>query len=139
MQKYSKASQDDFQVDVMIQDKALESVLHTKNKEVKKQFTYSTKHGSIAGMVLSTSKHTIQLLNEYFEVVDECKKQKFIFKDLAPGKYILRTLYHKGEKWSCGNIFELKNPEKIVFYHEIIEVLPNWKKEDILLTDLSLF
>ena len=128
LQKYSKASQDDFQVYVMIQDKALESVLHTKNKEVKKQFTYSTKHGSIAGMVWSSSKHTIQLLNEYFEVVDECKKQKFLFKDLAPGKYILRTLYHKGEKWSCGNIFELKNPEKIVFYHEIIEVLPNWKK-----------
>ncbi len=139
VQKYSKASQDDFQVDVMVQDDALENIFKSRNKEVKKKFIYSTKQGSIAGNVLSTSKFTVQLLNEYFEVVDENKNQKFLFENLAPGKYILRTLYHKGEKWSCGNIFEMKDPEKIIFHHEIIEVLPNWKKEDVLLTDISLF
>ncbi|MDR2401962.1 MAG: Ig-like domain-containing protein [Cytophagales bacterium] len=139
MHKLSKASKDDFQIDVFVKEDALESVLKSKNKEVKKKFVCSTKIGSIAGNALTKGNVTIQLLNEHLEVVDENKKSKFLFKNLAPGKYFLRALYHKDKKWDCGNIFELKQPEKVIFHNEIIEVLPNWKKENIFLTDISLF
>ena len=138
MHKLSKASKDDFQIDVFVKDDALESIFKSKNKEVKKKFIYSAKNGSISGSVLTKGNVTIQLLNEYFEVVEENKNSKFLFSNLAPGKYVLRAFYHKGKRWDCGNIFELRQPEKVVFHGEIIEVLPNWKVENIFLTDVSL-
>ena len=138
LHQLSKASQDDFQIDVILENNALENVFKNKNKEVKKKFIYSTKHGKLAGKVVSTKNFTVQLLNEHLELVEESKNKNFIFENLAPGKYIVRALYHKGKEWSCGNIFNLKNPDEVVFYPEIIEVLPNWKKEDITLIDVSL-
>ena len=134
----SQTSIDDFSINVIVKDDALKSVLKSTNKEVKKKFIYSAKHGTLAGKVMTKNKFRIQLLNDQLELVAESKNKNFAFRDLAPGKYILRGLYFKGNDWSCGNIFELKEADKIV-YSEIIEVLPNWKKEDIFLTDISLF
>lgn len=130
--KMSKASEDNFIIDVLVQNNALESVLRSKNKEVKKKFIYSTKNGSISGRVFCERNAIVQLLNEQFEVVDESKKSNFNFENLAPGKYFLRAFLFKGKTWNCGNIFELTQPDRVRFYNEMIEVLPNWKKENII-------
>lgn len=73
-----------------------------------------------------------QLLNEKNEVVKELTYQnQLIFNQLVPGKYQIRlVLDQNGDgQWSTGSLMDRKQPEKIIYNKDLIEIKSNWEKE----------
>ncbi|OED38361.1 hypothetical protein AB832_04680 [Flavobacteriaceae bacterium (ex Bugula neritina AB1)] len=52
-----------------------------------------------------------------------------VFENLDPGKYNLRVIFdaNKNGKWDTGNFLKGIQPEKVVYYPQIIEVRANWE------------
>jgi len=74
----------------------------------------------------------IQLLKaERNELVEEQyaeELKEFAFKNLIPAKYKIRIIYdeNKNGKWDTGNFLLNRQPEKVIYYPEIIDVRANW-------------
>ncbi len=75
----------------------------------------------------------VQLLKaERNELVEEQyadELREFAFKNLIPAKYKVRIIYddNKNRKWDTGNFLFNLQPEKVIYYPEIIDVRANWE------------
>lgn len=50
------------------------------------------------------------------------------FNNIKPGKYLLRLIYdeNQNEIWDTGSFLGRRQPERVVYFPENIEVRPNW-------------
>ena len=92
------------------------------------------KFGVIRGAIqTSESKFTVQLLNKYYEIVMEQSDQKqYEFLNIPPGDYYIRIMVDQNQngQWDPGNVYELIEPEPVVFYSQSIPVKENWELEN---------
>ncbi|HET8839800.1 MAG TPA: Ig-like domain-containing protein [Flavobacteriaceae bacterium] len=73
----------------------------------------------------------VQLTDLKGNVVKEVQSESgnvFNFPNISPGKYYLRLIYDDNQngKWDTGNYLEHRQPEKVIYYPEILEVRANW-------------
>lgn len=87
--------------------------------------------GIISGEISSAKgDEIIQLLNEKLEVLSEIKyKNKYIFKNVLPGKYFVRLIsdFNKNGKWDAGDYEKNIIPEKIQYINNIIQIKANFE------------
>lgn len=85
--------------------------------------------------VYPSERFIVQLLSESGAVVREDniggKNQVIEYKYLYPQKYKLRIIddYNTDSKWSPGNYFKKKPPEKVIYNNETIMIRSNWDAE----------
>lgn len=53
------------------------------------------------------------------------------FNLIPPGKYLIRAIFdaNSNRKWDTGNYLQKKQPEKVSYYPDIIDVRANWELE----------
>jgi hypothetical protein len=92
-------------------------------------------YGSIILSLSGVTDHTIlQLLDErenllreyYFENDDE-----LTIDYVQPHKYRLKVIFdtNNNKKWDTGNYLQDIQPERVMFYREVIATRPNWDIE----------
>ncbi|MDR1791983.1 MAG: Ig-like domain-containing protein [Bacteroidales bacterium] len=105
------------------------------------KITFSTKSAKDYGTLkvnyhFFEEKHYIlELLSENMQVLqqDFCTFDKSItYSYLKPAKYKLRVIAdnNNNKKWDSGHYLSRQQPEKIIYFEKIIEILPNWKIEE---------
>ena len=64
------------------------------------------------------------------EVISELPRP-IEFNNLNPGNYMIRVIFDDNANgiWDTGHYLEKKQPEKISYYPDIIEVRANWELE----------
>ena len=77
----------------------------------------------------------VELLTEKGELIEQIyatEPRSFDFVNLSPDKYVVRIIYdeNKNGKWDTGNFLLRLQPEKVVYYPEVIEVRANWDKTE---------
>lgn len=73
----------------------------------------------------------LELTNEKGEVQrtqTAAESQIFEFNHINPGKYLIRVIYdaNNNGKWDTGNYLKRKQPEKVSYYPNTIEMRANW-------------
>ncbi len=55
----------------------------------------------------------------------------FEFNTLDPGNYLVRILFdtNQNRQWDTGNYLQKIQPERVVYYPQLIEMRPNWELE----------
>ncbi|MFD2517173.1 Ig-like domain-containing protein [Salinimicrobium flavum] len=50
------------------------------------------------------------------------------FRNLKPGKYLLRLIYDSNENriWDTGSFLQRRQPEKVVYFPDVLDVRANW-------------
>ncbi|MEP2278245.1 Ig-like domain-containing protein [Maribacter sp.] len=75
----------------------------------------------------------VQLTNEKGDLQREIystESQSYVFDNLDPGKYQARVIFdtNGNGKWDTGSFLDKKQPEKISYYPNLIELRANWEK-----------
>jgi hypothetical protein len=99
----------------------------TSNEKAYKTLTLNIKNPEIAGAAI------LQIIN-YKDLVLEEKKISTLdsnaveFKNLRQGSYRIKLIYdaNNNGKWDTGNYKEKKQPEKVVFFPQNIDIKPNF-------------
>ncbi len=77
--------------------------------------------------------YLLLLTNEKGELFNltSSNKDTILYTYLPPGPYKLKIIYdtNKDGKWTTGNYFEKRNPEKIIYYPGAITIRSNWDLE----------
>lgn len=73
-----------------------------------------------------------QLINKKGEVYREMVSKKpgnLLFDYIEPGTYEIRVVFDENEngKWDTGRYLEKRQPEKVVYYPDKVEVRANWE------------
>ncbi len=73
----------------------------------------------------------VQLTNLQGEVQGEkysTSANNVIFQNLRPGKFLIRIIYdeNENEKWDTGNYLEKRQPERVEYFPDTLEVRANW-------------
>lgn len=82
----------------------------------------------------------IQLLNEkgtvLYQQFDETSS-KISWKNLSPGNYQVRAIVdeNRNKKWDSGNYFTKKQPERILFFANPIQIRAKWDIEEKFVVD----
>ncbi len=94
-------------------------------------------YGLIEGSLSKANNNKIiQLINEKYEVVlEQITKEKFLFKNVKPGMYLIRVIDDINENgfWDCGNVEKEIEAEKITFFNEPIKVKSNFEIRNLLI------
>jgi uncharacterized protein (DUF2141 family) len=55
----------------------------------------------------------------------------FEFSNIAPSKYLIRLIFDSNgnQKWDTGNYIQQTQPERVVYYPNVLEVRANWELE----------
>jgi len=55
-------------------------------------------------------------------------QSNIVFELIPPGEYLIRVIYDTNEngQWDTGNFLLKTNPEKIIYFPELVPVRPNW-------------
>jgi uncharacterized protein (DUF2141 family) len=92
-----------------------------------KEENYGIVEGRIEG---ENTPKIIQLINDTYKVeAEQNSKDKFLFKNIKPGIYLIRTIIDSNNngRWDFGNIEQNILPEKIYFSKEPIKVKGNFE------------
>ncbi|MDF4203513.1 Ig-like domain-containing protein [Maribacter sp. SA7] len=78
----------------------------------------------------------VQLTNEKGDLQREIfstESQVYVFDNLDPGKYQARVIFdtNGNGKWDTGSFLEKRQPEKISYYPNLIELRANWEKIEV--------
>ena len=65
------------------------------------------------------------------------EEQLFEFNLLPPGMYLVRAIFdaNENQRWDTGSFLEKRQPEKIVYFPQEIEVRANWELEQLFLIE----
>jgi len=119
---------------------AFTAIFNAKNKEINKRFTlesadaYTTLLLNVT--VPDTSKrYVVQFLNEKKDIIKSfpvVKSSKITFSKYPAGKYMIRVIYddNKNGIWDTGNVKEGFQPEKVWYLKALMDLKPNWERED---------
>ncbi len=78
----------------------------------------------------------IQIVNEKYDVMaEERTKDKFLFKNIKPGIYLLRIIKDENDNgyWDYGNVEKNIQPEEIQFYQDPIRLKANFEVRGIMI------
>ncbi|MCW5518342.1 Ig-like domain-containing protein [Aureitalea sp. L0-47] len=109
-------------------------------------FTANTKqlsdYGTISLQLQNVKQYPVivQLLTEKFEVVNEqfLKEEAAVYFDyIDPGNYFIRLIIdaNANNRWDSGNFLQRLQPEDVVYYPKLIEVLANWSLNETFILD----
>jgi hypothetical protein len=109
-------------------------------------FTANTKplsdYGTISLQLQNVKQYPVivQLLTEKFEIVNEqlLKEEATVYFDyIDPGNYFIRLVIdaNANNRWDTGNFLQRLQPEDIVYYPKMIEVLANWSLNETFILD----
>jgi uncharacterized protein (DUF2141 family) len=116
------------------------AIFNAKNKEINKRFSlesadaYTTLLLNVT--VPDTSKrYVVQFLSEKKDIIKSFpvgKNQKITFSKYPAGKYMIRVIYddNKNGIWDTGNVKEGFQPEKVWYLKALMDLKPNWERED---------
>lgn len=101
-------------------------------------YSFSTKGPADYGNVYLTLQNVasypiiVQLLKDKGEIVESVyanEAREFRFLNLVPAKYRIRVIYdaNKNHSWDTGNFLLKRQPEKVVYYPDVIDVRANWE------------
>ncbi len=84
----------------------------------------------------TSNQYIVQLLDEKGKLLNEYLikgSKKIEMPYLLPGKYLLRLIEDENENgvWDTGNYWQKKQPEKVIYYPDPIELRANWEIETI--------
>ncbi|MBC8766630.1 Ig-like domain-containing protein [Arenibacter sp. BSSL-BM3] len=59
------------------------------------------------------------------------KPQTFEFSNIDPAKYLIRVIFDSNgnQKWDTGNYLQQIQPERVIYYPNVLEVRANWELE----------
>jgi uncharacterized protein (DUF2141 family) len=105
----------------------------------KQKLTFLTKKEEDYGIIRGTIEtkepsYILELADEKYKTAASIKNsKKFNFKYIKPGTYSIRIIIdeNKNGKWDNGNLELKKEPEKIIYYKEKIQLRANWEIENI--------
>ncbi len=106
---------------------------YTQRNPILKPENYGLIEGSLSK---ANNNKIIQLINEKYEVVlEQITKEKFLFKNVKPGMYLIRVIDDINENgfWDCGNVEKEIEAEKITFFNEPIKVKSNFEIRNLLI------
>lgn len=98
---------------------------------------------SLGTFVLLASARSTEItgndsLNYVYELLDKSKnvyasstKPNWTIEQLPPGKYTLRKFHDRNGngQWDTGDLFQKKQPEKMMYYPEPLDIRANWTQE----------
>lgn len=98
------------------------------NITIKPEDSYGILYVDASGM---GNNALLQVLNNQEAIVRKGvlpKNGKLAFRYLKPGKYYLRILEDENQngKWDTGNFSESQQPERLLYYPDVIEIRANW-------------
>ncbi|MFF5383458.1 Ig-like domain-containing protein [Pedobacter suwonensis] len=119
---------------------AFTAIFNAKNKDLTKRFTLESQD-AYTTLILNvtvpdTSKrYVVQFLNEKKDVIKSfpvSKNSKITFSKYPAGKYMLRVIYDENKNgiWDTGNVKEGYQPEKVWYLKALMDLKPNWERED---------
>lgn len=119
---------------------AFTAIFNAKNKDLTKRFTLESQD-AYTTLILNvtvpdTSKrYVVQFLNEKKNVIKSfpvSKNSKITFSKYPAGKYMLRVIYDENKNgiWDTGNVKEGYQPEKVWYLKALMDLKPNWERED---------
>ncbi|WP_041990930.1 Ig-like domain-containing protein [Capnocytophaga cynodegmi] len=80
----------------------------------------------------------LQLTNEKgdkteSELYFETAQKEYVFENINPGKYKIRIIEDKNKNkiWDTGNFLERIQPERILYYPNLVELRANWEVEEV--------
>lgn len=80
----------------------------------------------------------LQLTNEKedkteSELYFESAQKEYVFENINPGKYKIRIIEDKNKNkiWDTGNFLERIQPERILYYPNLLEIRANWEVEEV--------
>ncbi len=94
-------------------------------------------YGNITVLLKNVKQYPIilQLTDEKFEVIDEIyiktERERYEFRNINPSKYYIRVIFdeNSNQKWDTGNYLNKKQPERIVYLPNLLDLRPNWELE----------
>lgn len=103
--------------------------------ELQFQITEEGGTGSVTGKLITKYKsYTIQLINSNNKVVDEVHNSiRYNFKNNQPGEYRIRVMIDENNngRWDGPDPTFERNPERVYFHPEKINIRANWVLEDV--------
>lgn len=134
---FKKKENETYKLEIL--PEAFEDFLGNKNDTLR--FNFKTKKSADYGNLFLTLQNSksfpiiVHLLDNSNKLVEEqyiTEAKELTFKLLKPSKYKVRVIYddNKNGKWDTGSFLKNRQPEKVVYYPEEIEVRANWDKEE---------
>jgi hypothetical protein len=119
---------------LVIDSAAFHGVYGRVNNPLKSEFTIKTEdsYGTLYIDVLNSGEDALlQVLNSKEEVIRKAwlpENGKLAFRYVKPGEYFLRILddLNANGKWDTGDFSEGRQPERVYYYPEKIQVRANW-------------
>jgi hypothetical protein len=119
---------------------AFTAIFNAKNKDVTKRFSLESQD-AYTTLVLNVTvpdtakRYVVQFLNEKKDIIKSfpvSKNSKVTFSKYPAGKYMLRVIYddNKNGIWDTGNVKEGYQPEKVWYVKALMDLKPNWERED---------
>ncbi|WP_316795951.1 Ig-like domain-containing protein [Pedobacter agri] len=116
------------------------AIFKAKNKEINKNFKLETTD-SYTTLVYnvtvpdSSQNYIVQFLTEKKDLVKSFPikgNTKLRFANYPAGKYMIRIIYDENRNgiWDTGNVKEGLQPEKVWYLKALLDLKPNWERED---------
>jgi 5-hydroxyisourate hydrolase-like protein (transthyretin family) len=99
----------------------------TSNEKAYKTLTLSIKNPEISGAAILQIINDKDLVLEE-KIISQIDIQSVEFKNLRQGSYRIKLIYDANNNgiWDSGNYKEKKQPEKVVFFPQNIDIKPNF-------------
>ncbi|WP_025765160.1 Ig-like domain-containing domain [Dyadobacter tibetensis] len=93
-------------------------------------------YGTLAGSILiadSSQSFIVELVDEKYKVVRSAKESPYHFTEIPEGKYFLRLILddNKNGRWDSGQFQKAMQPERIVYYQEVLNIKSNFEFSNI--------
>jgi len=119
---------------------AFTAIFNAKNKEINKTFKLETSD-SYTTLIYNVSvpdsakNYIVQFLNEKKDIIKSFPikgNTKLRFANYPAGKYMVRVIYdeNRNEIWDTGNVKLGIQPEKVWYLKALLDLKPNWERED---------
>ncbi len=118
---------------------AIETFYNIENDSINKSFSTKSPedYGTINLIVKNKTQNSpnliLELLNKDYQIVDKTiispDEDEYPFKNLPADKYIFRVIFdtNNNKYWDSGNYLNHIFPERVIYYHEFIELRSNWE------------
>lgn len=82
----------------------------------------------------------VDLINDRGMIVGKAfasEAREFEFKNLEPARFKVRLIYddNENQKWDTGNFLELREPEEVYYFKNVIDAKANWEVVEQLILD----
>jgi uncharacterized protein (DUF2141 family) len=126
--------------DIKLGAGAFTAIFNAKNKDIPKRFTLENQD-AYTTLILNVTvpdtakSYVVQFLNEKKDIIKSfpiSKNGKIMFSKYPAGKYMLRIVYddNKNGIWDTGNVKGGYQPEKVWYVKALLDLKPNWERED---------